>query len=817
MNTMIQHFQLIIRMNDCGLKSDFIKEFPLKDIIECCKRIEESDLKKFDYSWYYWIQEELIRDKNIIKTIQLAFKGKYNMRNFQNLLVDIKNHNEKMSDYEYRNIIRVLNNTNLNTKAYYCFLKYYINEKYETRKRIVKNLNHFYSQEDVKFEELTECERKLIKVSCLDNKNLIPKTNIKNIYELLTQNKDLMDFIEFLNIKRLYIPLDLEEYQKINMQARRITTYIKDIYSKIRDNEIMYRILLNWIENDCSLYDLMVINKKIENIEITKLENMVQNRISYINFIYGSKLKKFPLDSLYGRKEELIIYAIRENKNNFLKLIENNMEEFLSIPSDSILYYDKFYSVYVNLNDMTLKNLYELKKMGYNSSYSKLDRLKNQTFTFQEISTLYRVNEKYIDLYNELLDLKIDQRMIIIRQLLKKDLLDIDISELEIKKLAIRLKEKALYTWLENDFYKIKDIEASDVVKILIYYEKIKKFINEITNRNELSYILRNLNNIEKYNSIQEIKSNIENIDEYWMKLKETMKLSNDFINKYKNNINDFLLNNGAELAYEYYSNRNMKEKEAFKLIIKAVIMGEFKKLKYHTNDLEKEIDYKLEEHQVKEWSEVNLEIKEGKYNIKEYDDFYHTMILGQYPKRTCLNYKDGGYSSCLLACFDSNKKILYAKINNKIVARAMVRLTKGSYTGGKNKLQSLSFIDVEKENEENEKSEKLTLFLEKPYISGINEKEEEEIEKIFIKLLKEKAKKMGALLVLSNNYYKMIDKEFISMSYYIYISKSKSSSQYLDSLSGEATVSDVGEYKINNFFVWSPKKEEITFESIFK
>ena len=64
---MIQHFQLIIRMNDCGLKSDFIKEFPLKEIIECCKRIEESDLKKFDYSWYYWIQEELIRDKNIIK------------------------------------------------------------------------------------------------------------------------------------------------------------------------------------------------------------------------------------------------------------------------------------------------------------------------------------------------------------------------------------------------------------------------------------------------------------------------------------------------------------------------------------------------------------------------------------------------------------------------------------------------------------------------------------------------------------------------------------------------------------------------------
>ena len=150
--------------------------------------------------------------------------------------------------------------------------------------------------------------------------------------------------------------------------------------------------------------------------------------------------------------------------------------------------------------------------------------------------------------------------------------------------------------------------------------------------------------------------------------------------NKYKENIKEFLLNNNAELAYEYYISQNTEQQNAFTLIIKAVIMGEFQKLKYHTDDLEKEIDYKLEGHQIKEWAENNTELNELNYNIKEYDDFYHTMILGEYPKRTCLNYKGGGYNSCLLACFDSNKKILYAKINGKIVARAMVRLTKGSY-----------------------------------------------------------------------------------------------------------------------------------------
>ena len=159
----------------------------------------------------------------------------------------------------------------------------------------------------------------------------------------------------------------------------------------------------------------------------------------------------------------------------------------------------------------------------------------------------------------------------------------------------------------------------------------------------------------------------------------------NQFIEKYNQNIREFLLNNGAELAYKYYTSRNDEQKASFKLIIKAELMGEFKKLKYHTNDLIEEIDYKLNENQIKEWTKNNTKISEGKYDIEEYDDFYHTMILGEHPQRTCLSYIDGMYNRCLLACFDSNKKILYAKINGRIIARAMVRLTKGSYKKANN------------------------------------------------------------------------------------------------------------------------------------
>lgn len=819
MSTLVQHAELIIRMKQCGLRSELIKKFSLQDIMNSCNRIENSDLKKFNYSGYYLIQEELIRDEKIIKPIQLAFKGKYNIEDFQTFLSEIKIHNEKMSNYNYRNIIKVLNHQKLKVEAYYDFLKYYINESYEIRKKAIKNLNYFYSQNKVQFDELTENEINLLKYYLLDNTNLIPIVNIKEIYELLVANKDLLELIDYLNESKLYIPLNLKRYQIINKNAKETGAYIRKIYSKIKNNEMMYQLLLKWLENDCSIYDLKVFDSKTNDMDNNKIEKVVQNKTSYINFIYGNKLKKFALDSIYGKKEDLIIYAIKEKKNNFLKIIENNMKEFLEIPINSILYHESFYSVYTNLNEITLKNLIKLRTMNYDIN-SKLDLLEKQRFTFDEISILYNANEKYIKLYNELLDLKVDDRILRIRQLMKKDLLSIDINDFEIQLLAEKLKEKTLYSWLEVELNKIKDILISDVVQVLIRYEKIKKFLSEIKNRSELSYVLRNYNNIEKYANLQAIKNDLENIDKYWINLKSIMNYSDDFINKYKDNINDFLINNGAELAYEYYKDQSIEQKEAFKLIIKAVIMGEFQKLKYHTDDLQKEIDYKLEEYQIKEWSKTNIELNEENYNIKEYDDFYHTMFLGEYPKRTCLNYKNGSYNSCLLACFDSNKKILYAKINGKIIARAMVRLTKGTYTRVKNKLKSLTFVDVENETkqENNNNQENLTLFLERLYIEGISDKSATLVKRLFVKLLKEKAKKMNALLVLSNDYYEINDEQFIFKPYYMYISKSKSSSQYLDSLSGEATVSDVGEYKENSFLIWKPieKKENNIFESIF-
>lgn len=58
--------------------------------------------------------------------------------------------------------------------------------------------------------------------------------------------------------------------------------------------------------------------------------------------------------------------------------------------------------------------------------------------------------------------------------------------------------------------------------------------------------------------------------------------------------------------------------------------------------------------------------------------------------------YSMGVYRWCLLSAFDSNKKVLYATLNGRIVGRAFLRLTKGRLTGTGATEQRFTFVDLE-------------------------------------------------------------------------------------------------------------------------
>jgi len=480
METLMLHAKLLAKMQKNKLKLELIREFPIEEIDACCNRIEGIEILK-NNNINPIIQIELIRDENSIKYIIQAYEKQLDMDKLEILIKNIQKHNEKITDYCMEDIINVINNEQLHNNIAYDYLKYFRNSKEISKNVIIANLEHFHNQIRTKLEELNSEEIKLFYLPYLSNHKLIPDNEIKRVYEFLSQNESLRNFIDFLYSRNLSIPLSIEDYEIINHNAKEIKDYIEKIANKIQNDEVTQRLLLRWICNGCSLYDLKIIEQRCEDVNMNQIENIFSNNSSYINFIYGNKLKAFPLDSIYGVKEELIVYAISNNKKSFLKLIEENMEEFLLIPTNSILYDKKFYTKYINLNELTAKHLIKLQKMliGAFRLGNNIKHLTEQKYTFEEIETLYDNEKQYINLYNELLDLKVDERLLRIRQLIKKQLLVKEIEKSENGSLVNKIKEKPLYTWIEKDFNKIRGIKPEDAIKILINYNQIIRFIPE--------------------------------------------------------------------------------------------------------------------------------------------------------------------------------------------------------------------------------------------------------------------------------------------------------------------------------------------------
>ena len=96
----------------------------------------------------------------------------------------------------------------------------------------------------------------------------------------------------------------------------------------------------------------------------------------------------------------------------------------------------------------------------------------------------------------------------------------------------------------------------------------------------------------------------------------------------------------------------------------------------------------------------------------------------------------------------------------------------KGSFVAADER-KTIEFVDVTVKSEPHEnKAEELVLFLERYYQSGLSEQEIRKAVNITAMLVKEKAEKLGARLVLSSSYKNVLEnKNYVLTNFYMYIS----------------------------------------------
>lgn len=799
---MEQRSRCCVLLKKLGLAWGLTKECKEDVLLECLYYLNDNDDKVFLQGMNANVQQKIFQDISYLKYV-LNIRKKGASPNRIDALLEQIGLVELMESYEWTDVEAVLNDPVIPSEYLWVYLQYFYHKGFgeEEKKTLMAGIDSFYENQSSLGEGWIERNGLFLMDEVVSSGFLSGLKDYDRYIECYAASEEYRkSLLSVWNRMRNPICLDDQNAQELLEHGTEIQRLLKEMEQFFNEGQ-MDKFCKLWLENHALLYDLQHLKRKMAQTTNLDVEGFLAGRASYIAFCYN---EYFP-EALEEYKEKLIIYAITHKKHAFLKLIRENVSLFQQISYSSVLFQQSFYTKCINLNTMNLKNLKACADM---TQYLKevLETLAAREHTFDEIALLYGLPVEYALLYEKISAGRKDDRLCIMREIVKKKCLS---SGLMLDEVAVQLSKKRLSDWILQDFKHIRELDACMAVQLLGEYSRIKRFVSQIKNAAEVRYILNNIEKAATLSSMQEIRENAIDDNAEWDYLVEMFGFTEEFVEQNRERIREFIFADGVHITAVYLRSHTDK-KEELRRLVTAELMGKFRELKYYGSDLEKELDYPVTENLKHNWMKNRSE-EEGVLSVWEEDGFIPVMKMGEMPYRTCLSYNGGIYSQCLIASHDSNKKVLYLAYNGKIVLRAALRLTKGTYSDTKKRddTPQLQFADLTAQDDDRmepvqkqEDKEKLVLFLEREYISELPEYMHKAAFDLMVSLLRKKAEELRALLVISCCYRKYVPDEFISAYFSMYISRSKAGEQYLDSLGGSNHVDKEGSYERNRFLI---------------
>lgn len=723
-----------------------------------------------------------------------------NAYRFQRILLDAGT--DKVSDFSYEQVKAVYFDPLVTDGTAYSYMKYYgeQNVSKEEKEQLVKSIAMCMDVLD--FEKAGEKDRMLLVNPVFSSELLLDLLENVNNLKIL-QDQDLMELVNTLAGYEAEIR-SLNQNQFDQMKERPVEILEKlRIVTRYIEKENLTDGLNLWLWNEALYEDLCKLERAFT--DGADPAEVFSSKVSYVNTLYQNPVSKISLSSLSEEKSEILLYAITQKKKAFLNLINEEAELFYDLPNASMLLKKEVYQEYINLNTLNRKNLKDSADLIL--LRDRFELLAKREHTFEELKLLCTAKEAVIRLYEQL-TCKCDERLLVLRELIKRECVPHSFWEGQIEPLAAALSEKPLSRWIREDFWNIPDLSYGTALWLLVYREQLKGMEKEITMEQQAFFLLKDLELIKECTSFGKLKKKLVVQDVSWKVLCKEFSFSEEFVQENAKRIEEFILAGGAEIIAIFLKERPTK-KEEIRRLVTAELLGKFQELKYPSGDLIREIDFDVPVETENEWKK-DLIHTSGNLVAYEETGLLPVMQIGEIPTHSCISYRTGHNSECLLSCFDSNKKFLFIKKNGQAVFRAMLRLTKGSFADNR-KRKGIEFADLLKTDEKNmAEGEELVLFLERYYEKNLSTEELDEAVNLALTTAKEKARKLGARFVLSTRYKDDVKRnEYVKSHYYLYISKSKNGSQYLDSLYGEASVSASGDYS-SNIFLLENKEQEV-------
>lgn len=824
MTNTLKHLSLLTRMENSGLKPRLTGKFPEDALDQTCERVEtfqlQDRLRAGDDNAQ--IQKELVRTPEFAMLYRALCDHAADDEAISGMLQSAAACGEQLTQYPTEWVLAAAV-TDLPPSLRLYYMKFYLPFiKYEEEEQvIIDNLNTFPVAEWEELSALTDAQRNMMRRPFLGPYLFNWHDNERTALELLEQNRPLQRVLTLLHRQGVTLALDAKRIKDLRwVEMADVMKFRRLLVAFEYDTEDLDAFFERWLENHAGQYDLNWFISRTPPLDKVQRREILRNDLSYLNALYSGRLH-LDFSAIRRHQFPILTYAVQHGKKHFLDLVSEHSELFLSLGRYALLFEDKFCE-HCNLNSLTARNLQACDTVERGSSY--FDLLEDgRQYTFEEMWLLWRQDEIYVRLYAMLTPLSVDRRLLTLRQLLKYGLLSRHMEDQELEQLARCLLEQPFSEWYRGAFGHIRGLTRRTAMRLLQKYEQLQAFIPELQSEADAIFVLNNGAVIAGQKNWMQVRAAVLTMDQDWLDLKERFSITDEFVEQHRESVTNFLLRGGSAMVRSLYGylQGNDKAIEALRRIVQAELMGQFYALKYFADDLQREIRYPISEVQETAWKR-NLTLERGPFSAEEADDFYFTMRLGELPHSTCLSCWTGSQRDCLLAAFDSNKKMILIRKGEDIVARACIRLTKGAFQRPAD--FDFSFADLAQEQPAGKmgaSDEMLILFLERIYTSGLNDEEAETAMKMAVSLVTQKAAAIGAVAVLARRYQDCYDRDqYIGSQFYVYISKSKNGQQYLDSMGGAAVTSHKEQYTGAVFLVEqaamrtaAPQKEDNFYE----
>lgn len=258
------------------------------------------------------------------------------------------------------------------------------------------------------------------------------------------------------------------------------------------------------------------------HLQTEEKHQVLDTWVGYLNALYSGSLE-VPFASIRPIQYDVLIYAIAHKKKRFLHMVSEHFEDFCKLGRESFLLEESFYTR-CNLNALNGKDF--LACAGEAGQRNNLDLLEQREYTFQELKLLCYAKPVYIQFYGMLADIGVDRKLVVMRELLKGDLLNMQIAEEDLCGLAALLSQKPLSVWRQKELGHIAGLSATDAVRVLLVYDKIKLLIPELLTWEDALFASRNADRMRGYQSWTQMRNDLIYVDQDWVALAKNWNLA---------------------------------------------------------------------------------------------------------------------------------------------------------------------------------------------------------------------------------------------------------------------------------------------------